>query len=85
MADEPENLVLVMLRKLDTKFDGMREEMRDIKGRLTNVETALAMAATEVGSLLAGDARMQHSIDRMSDRLERIECRLDLTEAAPPL
>jgi hypothetical protein len=63
----------------------MAEHMQQIKGRLTNVETALAMVATEVGSLMAGDARMQHAIDRMSDRLERIERRPDLVDAAPPL
>jgi division protein CdvB (Snf7/Vps24/ESCRT-III family) len=85
MADEPENMVLAWMRRLDAKFDRMGEQMQDIKGRLTNVETALAMVATEVGSMMGADARMQQSIDRMSDRLERIERRLDLVDTAPPL
>lgn len=85
MADEPANLVLEWMRRLDVKFDGMREDMQQIKGRLTNVETALAMVATEAGSLMAADARMQQAIDRMSDRLERIERRIGLIDAAPPL
>jgi predicted nucleic acid-binding Zn-ribbon protein len=85
MADEPDNMVVAWMRRLDAKFDGMREDMQQIKGRLTNVETALAMVATEAGSLMAADARMQQSIDRMSDRLERIERRLDLVHTAPSL
>ena len=75
--------ILVMLRRLDTKFDGMRDEFREIKGRLTNVETVLAAVATELGSLVGADARMQHSIDRLADRLECVERRLGLIDAPP--
>jgi predicted nucleic acid-binding Zn-ribbon protein len=78
MIEEPENLVLVMLRRLDSKFDRMTEEMREMKGRLTNVEIVIS-------ALVTADGRMQHSIDRMSDRLDRIERRLDITTDAPPL
>jgi septation ring formation regulator EzrA len=83
MTDEPENIVPVMLRRLDTKFDGMRDEFREIKGRLTNVETVLAAVATELGSLVGADARIRHSIDRLADRLERVERRLGLIDAPP--
>ncbi len=75
--------ILVMLRRLDTKFDGMRDEFREIKGRLTNVEIVLAAVATELGSLVGADARIQHSIDRLADRLERVERRLGLIDAPP--
>jgi phage shock protein A len=78
MIEEPENLVSVMLRRLDSKFDRMTEEMRDMKGRLTNVEIVIS-------ALVTADGRMQHAIDRMSDRLDRIERRLDITTDAPPL
>ncbi len=78
MAEEPDNLVLVMLRRLDGKFDRMAEEMREMKGRLTNVEIVIS-------ALVTADGRMQHAIDRMSERLDRIERRLDITEIAPPL
>jgi hypothetical protein len=60
--------ILVMLRRLDTKFDGMAAEFREIKGRLT---------------LVGADARMQHSIDRLADRLECVEQRLGLIDAPP--
>jgi hypothetical protein len=72
MIEEPENPILVMLRRLDSKFDRMTEEMREMKGRLTNVEIVIS-------ALVTADGRMQHAIDRMSDRLDRIERRLDVT------
>jgi hypothetical protein len=38
MADEPDNIVLVYLRKLDEKVDRIAADVGDIKTRLTNVE-----------------------------------------------
>jgi hypothetical protein len=42
MADDPDNLVLVFLRRLDGKIDRLGEDMRDVKARLTSVEERLA-------------------------------------------
>ena len=67
MAEEPENLVLEMLRRLDRKFDTAIEDLRDLKGRMTGVE--------------AGLAGVQRRIDRVEDRLERIDRRLELADA----
>jgi hypothetical protein len=79
MTDEPDNLVLVMLRRLDAKFDRMAEDLHEIKGRLTNLEIV-------VGALVTADGRMQHAIDRLAERFERVERRLDLVDdsIAPP-
>ena len=71
MTDEPENLTLRYLRKFDEKLDPMAIDMRDVKGRLTNVEIVLGALATAHG-------QMQQSMDRLSDRMERIERRLEL-------
>jgi hypothetical protein len=38
---EPDNLVLVYLRRLDEKFDRMAGDVADIKIRLTNIERRL--------------------------------------------
>jgi hypothetical protein len=56
----------------------MSEDMREMKGRLTNVEVVIS-------ALVTADGRIQQAIDRMSDRLDRIERRLDIAEDAPPL
>jgi predicted nucleic acid-binding Zn-ribbon protein len=66
MTDEPDNLVLQYLRRIDAKVDRLGDEVRDIKVRLTAVEEAV------VG--------VHRRIDRLEMRVERIERRLDLVE-----
>jgi hypothetical protein len=49
MNEDPENLTLVFLRRLDGKVDRVIEDMREVKLRLTTVETTLGnLAATEM-------------------------------------
>jgi predicted nuclease with TOPRIM domain len=73
MPDEPENLVLVMLRKLDAKFDRQGEEIRELKSRMMAVEDMFAFLVTAV-------TRIQHSLERLEVRVERIEKRLGLID-----
>jgi predicted nuclease with TOPRIM domain len=69
MADEgPESLTLRLLRKVDAGLDELREDVREVKGRLGNIEAAVA--------LLSG------RMDRFDERLARIERRLELREPA---
>ena len=41
VADEPENLTLVYLRRMDAKVDGLAADLREVRDRLTAVEIAL--------------------------------------------
>lgn len=66
MADEPENIVLVYLRRLDGKADRLLEDMRDLKMRMT------AAAEAMVG--------LSRRMDRVEEWLDRIEKRFDLVE-----
>jgi archaellum component FlaC len=63
---EPDNIVLVYLRRIDEKVDRLADDLRDLKVRMTGVEENLA--------------GVQRRIDRLETRLERIERRLDLVE-----
>lgn len=78
MSGEPENILLIHLRRLGAEMAALREDMRDVKHRLTSMEG-------QVGQVLANDqnhyAATMVRIDRIETRLERIERRLDLTEA----
>ncbi len=67
MADEPDNLVLAMLRRMDAKLDRIADDVRDLKTRQTATEEAV------VG--------IHRRLDRLDMRVERIEKRLDLVEA----
>lgn len=69
MADEPDNLVLVMLRRLDGKMDRIIDDLHDLKVRMTSVEEGLN--------------GVQRRIDRMEDRLDHVERRLDLSGPTP--
>ncbi len=69
MADEPENLVLVYLRRLDEKVDQLREDARET--RLTQ-NAILQLLATHDNHMV-----------RIEMRLDRIEKRLDLVHVAP--
>jgi hypothetical protein len=67
MADEPDDLVLATLRRMDAKFDRIADDVRDLKIRQTATEEAV------VG--------IHRRLDRLDLRVERIEKRLDLVES----
>jgi hypothetical protein len=73
MADEPENPALVMLLKLESRLDGLSEELTAVKGRLAyvegrlaSVEARLAKLEAQRDALLASDVRMPHAVEHMS-------------------
>jgi archaellum component FlaC len=68
MVDEPENVILALLRRMDAKLDRVIDDVQDLKVRMTAVEEAL------VG--------VHRRLDRLEVRVERIERRLDLVDAA---
>ena len=74
MSDEPDSLVLRMLRRLDEKMDCLIDDVGDLKRRVTSLEQLVALLHTDV-------AGQSSRIDRIETRLERIERRLDLTES----
>ena len=64
---EQDNIVLEHLRHIGGAIDGVREDIREVKQR--------------VGSLEHQYVNMSNRLDRMDVRIERIERRLDLTDA----
>jgi len=74
MSEEPENIMLVYLRRLDAKMDAMAETLLDHGRRLSSLEL-------QVGNLHVDFAGQSARLDRMDQRLDRIEKRLDLLPA----
>ena len=66
MASEPDNIVLVMLRKIDERTERMADDLHDLKVRVTAVEEGLA--------------GVNRRLDRLEGRVERIEKRLELSD-----
>ncbi len=50
MSDEPENLTLVFLRRLDAKMDRLTEDLRDVRHRMTGLEIQVTNFAATVAS-----------------------------------
>ena len=67
MADEPDNIVLAILRKIDQRTERMAEDLHDLKVRVTAVEEGLAA--------------VNRRLDRLEIRVEPIEQRLELSDA----
>jgi archaellum component FlaC len=67
MADEPDNIVLIMLRKIDQRTERMADDLQDLKVRMTAVEEGLA--------------GVNRRLDRLEVPVERIEKRLELSDA----
>ena len=80
MADEPENLILVYLRRIDAKLDRVIDDVQDLKHRVTSLELSTARLSSDIGGLRADYAGLQVRVDRIETRLERIERRLDLQD-----
>jgi archaellum component FlaC len=68
MAVEPDNLVLAMLRKIDQRTERMADDLQDLKSRMTSVEEGLA--------------GVNRRLDRLEMPVDRIERRLELSEAS---
>ena len=70
---DTDNIVLEHLRHIRSTVDGLREDMREVKGRLGLLESQYA-------NLSGQYANLSNRMDRIEVRIERIERRLNLAE-----
>jgi chromosome segregation ATPase len=82
LSDEPDSLILRLLRRIDDKVDRLIESVGDLKGRVTSLEERTSRVQAELASIHSDFAGQSVRIDRIEGRLERIERRLDLSETA---
>ncbi|WMT71501.1 hypothetical protein [Bradyrhizobium sp. Ash2021] len=66
MTDQPDSIVLAMLRKIDQRTERMADDLQDLKVRVTGVEEGLA--------------GVNRRLDRLEHPMERIEKRLELSD-----
>lgn len=77
---EPDNLVLEHLKRIQAELSAARERDREIISRLGNLEILVATLRREFGHRDESIAAMSVRMDRMSDRIDRIERRLELAD-----
>ena len=83
MSDQPENVTLVYLRRLDEKMDRIIDGLQDLGRRVTSLEMQVSSLHHDIGLLHGDFAGQSQRIDRIEQRLERIERRLDIVAAGP--
>jgi phage shock protein A len=71
MTDEPENLVLQLLREMRAEMADLR---KDVKSGFRDLGTRVTLLEVRMGT-------MQTSIDKIEDRLERIEKHTGMVKA----
>ena len=74
MGADIDSLILEHLRHIRGRVDQLGEDMTIVKHRLTSLES-------QVAGLHGDNAILQRRMDGFETRMERIERRLDLTEA----
>jgi hypothetical protein len=78
MTEKVENIMLEHLRATRPDIAGIKGDVREVKHRLTSLEGAIA-GLKRVQAASYADAADQHArYDRLAERIERIERRLDL-------
>lgn len=78
MTDHAESLVLEQLRLIRADQVAARDDIREVKNRLATLEGGQGTILQHMGHLASSIAQQQISVDRLSDRVERIERRLEL-------
>jgi hypothetical protein len=76
MADV-DNLVLEHLKKIQTEQTASRERDSEMLSRLAHIETAVARLARDGAENFAEVIADRHAVDKLKERIERIERRLE--------
>ena len=79
--ENADGTILEHLRHMREKIDLMAGDMREVKHRLATVEATQGTILQHTGHLASSIAQQQVGFDRMSERIERIEKRLQLANA----
>jgi len=80
MAEQPDNMVVVYLRRLDEKFDRTAADIGDMKTSVTNIEERMGQFDLRLAQVDISIAGVNRRIDRIETRLDRIERRFDLVD-----
>lgn len=78
MSDNVENIVLEHLRAIRSRIDQVADDVREIKLRVVTLESGMGVLTQQIGHLQQSIAGQQVSFDRLTERVERLEKRLEL-------
>jgi adenylosuccinate lyase len=75
---EVDNLVLEHLKKIQAEQSASRDRDSDILSRLAHIETSIARLARDGADNFAEIVADRHAVDKLKERIDRIERRLEL-------
>ncbi len=73
MTEDTENMVLEMLRRIPVSQERTELDIIDIKGRISSMELIQGQVLSQIGSIGV-------RLDRLEERVSRIERRLELVD-----
>jgi outer membrane murein-binding lipoprotein Lpp len=79
MAESVDSLVIEHLGHIRTRVDQIADDMSDLKQRMSSLETSMVLVKREVAASDETDIRLQVSLDKLVERIQRIEKRLELS------
>ncbi len=78
MSEKVENLILEHLRGMRGSQDRVEQELREIKNRITNLESGVAGIRRDSAHDNDKIVQQQIGLDHLNERIEKIEKRLDI-------
>jgi hypothetical protein len=78
MTEIVDNLVLEHLKKIQGEQSASRERDSEILSRLAHIEMSVARLARDGADNFAEVIADRHAVDKLKERIERIERRLEL-------
>lgn len=78
MGEQIENPILEHLKRFQAGQDNINRKLDELIRRVGNLEAGQASIIQHIGHLAAADASQQLTADRLNERLDRIERRLEL-------
>jgi uncharacterized coiled-coil protein SlyX len=78
MSESIDNLILEHLKRFQSGQDRIERDLKEIKTRLSTLEAGQGSVLQHIGHLASSIASQQVSIDHLSERIDRVEHRLEL-------
>lgn len=76
--DNVDNIIIEHLRAIRGDIGTIKDDVRELKSRISNMESAQASLLQHSGHQASVIAQQHVSYDRMIERIERLEKRLEL-------
>jgi hypothetical protein len=78
MVEKIDDIVLEHLKRIQAEQSASRDRDSEILGRLAHLETSIARLARDGADSFAETIADRHAMDKLRERIDRIERRLEL-------